>query len=58
MIGTVIKTVVTIVLSFFRRNKKSAEVIKAKENHDFARALKNGDSIEVAQRWKKRKTYS
>lgn len=58
MIGTVIKTVVTVLLSFFRRNKKSAEVTRAKENRKFARALKNGNSIEVAQRWKKRKTYS
>jgi hypothetical protein len=58
MIGTVIKTIINIILSLFKINRNNSTLNRVKDDKEFAKALKEGNGIKVGQKWKKRKTYS
>lgn len=57
MIGTAIKFIISIVFKIFRVKRTSKEVKKARQDKDFAWAIKKGNSKEVGQKWVKRRDY-
>jgi hypothetical protein len=56
MLGTVAK-IITILSGVLRIRRERADARRAREDREFATALKGGKAEEVAKRWKAREKY-